>query len=140
MNFTTAIRTCFSRYVTFSGRAPRSEYWWFVLFCILGSIAAAIVDAIIFGFARGPNGGFDPVGTIFSLATFLPSLSVGVRRLHDLGRSGWWWWLWLIPVIGWIILIWWAATKGEEAVNAYGPDPLGGGTYGASPIPRVPRQ
>ncbi|WP_163849015.1 DUF805 domain-containing protein [Pseudooceanicola aestuarii] len=95
MGFTDAIRTCFRNYVTFSGRASRPEYWWFVLFVILGGIVAGILDGIVFGAASvdtGPgaisaqsNG---PLAALFSLATLLPGLSAAWRRMHDSGRSG----------------------------------------------------
>ena len=85
MGFTTAIRTCFRQYVTFSGRASRPEYWWFVLFVFLGGVAAAIFDAGLFG-TRGEDTG--PTNLIFSLATVLPLLAAGWRRMHDTGRSG----------------------------------------------------
>lgn len=99
MNFQTAVKTCFSKFVTFSGRASRPEYWWFFLFGILGSIATGILDSILFGTENlqteitetsrsywATNTG--PLGTLFSLAIFLPSLSAGWRRMHDTGRSG----------------------------------------------------
>lgn len=99
MDFKLAVTTCFSKYATFSGRATRPEYWWFFLFGILGSIAADILDGVLFGsatletdvtatqtsFRAASNG---PVTTIFSLGILLPSLSVGWRRMHDTGRSG----------------------------------------------------
>lgn len=69
------------RYAQFSGRAPRAEYWWFVLFSILISIPAGIIDAIL---------GFQLTGALVSLGLMLPSLAVSVRRLHDLDRNGWW--------------------------------------------------
>jgi len=95
MSFTDAIRTCFGKYVTFSGRAPRSEYWWFVLFLVLGNAAAGILDGVLFGagevevtdtgFSASSNG---PIGALFGLATFLPALAAAWRRMHDTGRSG----------------------------------------------------
>lgn len=69
------------RYAEFSGRSPRAEYWWFVLFSFLVSIPAGIIDAIL---------GIQIAGGLLSLGLLLPSLAVGVRRLHDLDRSGWW--------------------------------------------------
>jgi uncharacterized membrane protein YhaH (DUF805 family) len=66
------------------------------------------------------------LGLIYSLAVLLPSLAVGVRRLHDTGRSGWWLLLGLIPLIGIIILIVWFATEGDRATNQYGPNPWDG--------------
>lgn len=99
MNFQTAVKTCFSKYVTFSGRAMRSEYWWFFLFGILGSIVTGIFDSVLFGAENiqtevtDTSSSFDaantgPLGSIFSLAILLPTLSVGWRRMHDTGRSG----------------------------------------------------
>ncbi|WP_370281651.1 DUF805 domain-containing protein [Pseudooceanicola sp.] len=95
MSFAEAVRTCFRKYVTFSGRAPRSEYWWFALFIILGNIVAGILDGILFGtgrvdvtgtsFSAESNG---PLAALFSLATFLPALAAAWRRMHDTGRSG----------------------------------------------------
>lgn len=123
MDFSTAVRTCFQKFVTFSGRAQRSEFWYFVLFNLIGSFVLGLIDALLFGWASD-----DPqvLNAIFSLVMFLPSLSVAVRRLHDTDRSGWWWWIILIPLIGWIILIIWYATKGTDGPNRFGPDPLGG--------------
>lgn len=95
MTFQNAVRTCLRKYVTFSGRASRSEYWWFVLAVFLGSLVASVLDGVIFGAVdveTGPgsvsvesNG---PLGALFSLATFLPMLAAGWRRMHDSGRSG----------------------------------------------------
>lgn len=142
MNFTTAVRTCFGKYATFTGRARRAEYWWFVLFNMLMSIVLSIADAMILGIGfRAPQGEEPQIlSGIYSLAVFLPSLAVGARRLHDTGRSGWWLLIWLIPVIGWIVLIWWLATRGENGPNTHGPDPLAQDGYSPSTIPRVPRQ
>ena len=85
MDFATAIRTCFRKYVTFSGRASRPEYWWFALFVFLGGVAAAALDAGLFG-TRGDETG--PLNLVFSLGTLLPLLAAGWRRMHDTGRSG----------------------------------------------------
>jgi uncharacterized membrane protein YhaH (DUF805 family) len=100
MTFGESISTCFSKYATFNGRAPRSEYWWFVLFTFLVSLATGMVSQTLSG--------------LFSLAVLLPSLAVGVRRLHDIDKSGWFLLLGLIPIVGWIILIVWAAQEGKE--------------------------
>ncbi|MGB5560628.1 MAG: DUF805 domain-containing protein [Paracoccaceae bacterium] len=143
MDFSTAVRTCFQKYVVFTGRAQRSEFWYFVLFNILGSIVLGIVDSILFGWA---SDNASVLGGIFGLIMFLPSISVAVRRLHDTDRSGWWWWLWLIPLIGWIILIVWYATAGTNGPNRFGPDPLEGASGGGeefahrSSIPSVARK
>lgn len=103
MTFNESISTCFSKYATFTGTAPRSEFWWFFLFTTLVSL---FLDAM-----RAPAD--DILGGLFSLATLLPSLAVGARRLHDTDRSGWWQLLWLVPVVGWIILIVFFAQEGR---------------------------
>lgn len=100
MTFGESISTCFKKYATFDGRATRSEYWWFFLFTFLVSAALGVVSEILSG--------------VFSLGVLLPSLAVGVRRLHDIDKSGWFLLLWFIPVIGWIILIVWAIQEGKE--------------------------
>lgn len=100
MTFGDSISTCFSKYATFDGRASRSEFWWWFLFTFLASAAAGVVSEAASG--------------LFSLAVLLPSLAVGARRLHDTDRSGWFLLLWLIPVIGWIVLIVWAIQEGKE--------------------------
>ncbi len=91
MTFEQSIRTCFTKYAEFAGRATRSEFWWFFLFTLLVSVGLDMVSHTLSG--------------LFSLATLLPSLAVGARRLHDTNRSGWWLLLWLVPFIGWIVLI-----------------------------------
>lgn len=142
MQMMTAVRTCLSKYTTFSGRARRAEFWWFALFNFIVNAVLNLIDGLLFGFGHGMMDG-PPVqflSGVYSLLVLLPSLAVTVRRLHDTGRSGWWLLIWLIPLIGWIILIWWLATPGDEGRNDYGPDPLAEERYGPSTIPRVPRQ
>jgi uncharacterized membrane protein YhaH (DUF805 family) len=100
MTFIESLRTCFSKYVDFDGRASRSEFWWWTLFTFLVSLATGIVSDLLSG--------------LFSLAVLLPSLAVGARRLHDTDRSAWFLLLWFIPVIGWLILLFWAIQEGRE--------------------------
>lgn len=100
MTFGESINICFKKYATFEGRASRSEYWWFFLFTLLVSMATGIISETLSG--------------LFSLAVLLPSLAVGARRLHDTDRSGWFLLLWIIPVIGWIVLVIWAIQEGKE--------------------------
>ena len=100
MTFVESISTCFNKYATFDGRATRSEYWWFVLFTWLVSLGLGLVH--------------DLLPSLFSLAVLLPSLAVGARRLHDIDKSGWFQLLWLIPVIGWIIMIYLLVQEGRE--------------------------
>ena len=123
MTFQEAIKSGFSKYVTWKGRASRSEFWFFALLMFAGVIVASIIDKIL---GTGGESGLGIVYMIFVLATFLPYLSVLVRRLHDTDRSGWWYWIALIPIVGAILLIVWLATKGTTGDNTYGPDPLGG--------------
>jgi uncharacterized membrane protein YhaH (DUF805 family) len=125
MGFGQAISSGFSNYVNFSSRACRSEYWFWILFIILAEIVTSIIDYAI---------GVQVVTGLFGLATFLPSLAIAIRRLHDLDRTGWWVLLWFIPLIGWIILIIWFCTRGTAGPNRFGPDPLGAM---AAPMPRA---
>lgn len=117
MDFVTAIKTVFGKYVVFEGRALRSEFWYFQLFMLIVNL---ILNAIL-----------PPLSAAFGLIALLPSLAVGARRLHDIGKSGWWQLLWFLPVIGIIVLIVWWATKGEAAGNRFGPAPVPSGQGGA---------
>lgn len=102
-------------YVGFQGRARRQEYWMFILFNIIISIVLSIVEKAA---------GIDPFLTgLYSLAILLPSLAVGIRRLHDIGKSGWWILIGLIPFIGSIILIVFACLDSQPNDNQYGPNP-----------------
>lgn len=116
MDFVTAVKTCFNKYATFSGTAHRPEYWWFILFIFLGSIVFGLFDKALFS----GLGNASPLSLIFSLATILPTLAVGARRLHDTGRSGWWLLIGLIPLIGTLVLIWWFIQPGKDAAEAPG--------------------
>lgn len=93
----------------FNGRAKRPEFWWFALFCVVVSLALGMASSAF--------------STLFSLATLLPSLAVGARRLHDTNRSGWLQLLWMIPLIGWIIMIVFLAQQGSSEDNQYGSSP-----------------
>ncbi|HEY0268227.1 MAG TPA: DUF805 domain-containing protein [Methyloradius sp.] len=110
MTFGESIKTCFGKYADFTRRASRSEYWWFVLFTFLVSLALSAVS--------------ETVGVIFSLAVFLPSIAVGTRRLHDTNRSGWWQLIYIIPLIGLIVMIVFLAQEGETIDNQYGEPPI----------------
>ena len=104
MTFREAILTCLRKYFTFSGRASRSEYWWFVLFCILGGAIFSALEQLINGITGTPNGPTLLSGA-FNLATFIPSLAVGWRRMHDTGRSGLYLLYPLIAMVGLSIFI-----------------------------------
>jgi len=105
------------KYAQFNGRSRRKEYWMFLLFNTIISYALQFVDHFIsdspLGFLSG----------IYSLAVILPSLAVGIRRLHDVNKSGWYYLLLLLPIIGWIWLIILLATDGTQGPNKYGADP-----------------
>jgi uncharacterized membrane protein YhaH (DUF805 family) len=115
MGFWQAIVSGFSNYVSFSGRAVRSEYWYWTLFVFLCDVAALLIDTAI---------GVYVVSSLVHLAVLLPSVGLFVRRLHDLDRSAWWWLIALIPIVGWIVLIIWFCTKGTLGSNRFGPDRL----------------
>ncbi|WNV76823.1 DUF805 domain-containing protein [Geodermatophilus sp. DSM 44513] len=129
MSFGDAVRSVLTQYVGFSGRARRSEYWWFFLFSVLVSLAAAAVDAVL---------DTTVFGLVVALALFLPSLAVSVRRLHDIGRTGWWVLLGLVPLVGTIVLIVFACLDSEPGPNRFGPapkQPIGGPGWGEQPPP-----
>jgi len=156
MGFGEAIQTCYVKYFTFRGRAQRSEYWFFYLFTVLVSIALLVLDAII-GLALPIWGEVEVLGSLFTLATFIPLLSAACRRLHDTNKSGWWQILPFVPfafmipgifalangseglgvtilivsglvLVGLIILlIVWLATDSDKGQNRFGPSPKYGG-------------
>jgi uncharacterized membrane protein YhaH (DUF805 family) len=107
------------KYAVFSGRAQRAEYWYFFLFNIIVAVVLAALDQML-GFGNILSG-------IYTLAVLLPGIGVGVRRLHDIGRSGWWLLIGLIPVIGFIVLIIWYVKDSDPGENQYGPNPKGVG-------------
>ena len=115
MTFGESVKTCFAKYATFSGRAPRSEYWWFCLFQALGSIVLGILDGVFGTF--NAQAGIGLLGGIWSLALLLPGLAVAVRRYHDKDFRGWWI---LVPIVNVVLLF----LKGTEGENRFGPDPL----------------
>jgi uncharacterized membrane protein YhaH (DUF805 family) len=120
MNFTQAIASGFQNYVNFSGRAPRSEYWFWTLFVVLLSIAAGLIDLALFR-----SFDFSPLQSLVGLGLFIPGLAVSIRRLHDLDRTGWWFLL-VFTIIGAIVLLVWNCMRGTIGPNRFGPDPLGG--------------
>ncbi len=109
------------KYVDFSGRARRKEYWMFVLFNLIFMILALILDAIL-GSAN-ENLGYGLFYTLFSLGILLPTWSVTVRRLHDVGKSGWWIFISIIPLIGGLWLFILTITDGQPEAHQYGLNP-----------------
>ena len=113
MEFTQSVKRNMTTgaYAQIAGRASRSEYWWFVLFTLIASAAAGVLDVLFPG---------DLLQTLFSIAIFIPGIALGIRRMHDIGKSGWWLLIGLIPIIGWIVLIVWLATKSDAGSNQWG--------------------
>jgi uncharacterized membrane protein YhaH (DUF805 family) len=105
MRFQDAIKTCLGKYATFSGRASRSEFWWWFLFMVLATAAGSVIS--------------DKLAGLVTLATVLPYVAVTARRLHDIDRSGWWQLISLIPVIGGLVLLYWCVQPSGGA-NRYG--------------------
>lgn len=143
MSFTAAVRSVLSQYVGFSGRARRSEYWWFFLFSAVVGIVASLLDSVLgtdfessatsgIGASlldsalgtdldsSGPSGLFS---LIANLVLLLPSLAVGIRRLHDTERSGWWILIGLIPILGLIVLSIFFVQDGTSGPNRFGASP-----------------
>ena len=117
MTFQEAVRTCLNKYKEFGGRARRPEYWWFLLFTWLGAALTRVLDRLLFG----PDVGV--LGAIWGLALLIPMIAVGVRRLHDLDKSGWWLLIGLVPIVGTIALIVWFVRPGTNGANQFGPEP-----------------
>jgi len=106
------------KYVTFSGRATRSQFWLFTLvFVILNVVGAVLDDALGTGSPDGPGA----ITGLVVLVHFLPYISVFVRRLHDIDRTGWWYWFGAVPVIGFIVLLVFMCTQSTPGPNQYGP-------------------
>ena len=100
-------------YVGFGGRAQRKEYWMFVLFNIIVGVALGVADVML---------GLGWLSPLYVLAVFLPGFAVGFRRLHDIGKSGWWIWISVIPLIG-LVLLYFLVQDSEAGDNHYGPNP-----------------
>ena len=129
MSFGGAIKSCFSKYATGNGRASRSEYWYWFLFACLCGFAAGFIDA-----AMGvPLEGHGPAELITTFGLLLPGIAVTVRRLHDVGKSGWWHFI-VFTCIGIIPLLIWMCRKGDEAINEFGDNPLAFPMSGVPPV------
>ncbi|MFV5380042.1 DUF805 domain-containing protein [Acinetobacter pittii] len=108
-NYQKAILTCFKKFADFKGRARRREFWYFELFCVLLSLLLSFMN--------------EDLATLAMLITFIPSIAVNVRRLHDINRSGWWMLIALVPIVGVLLLLFWAAQEGNPSANQYGESP-----------------
>jgi uncharacterized membrane protein YhaH (DUF805 family) len=103
-----------NKYALFTGRAQRSEYWYFVLFNFIVSLGLGMVDVFT---------GIGFLSSIYGLAVIIPSIAVGIRRLHDTDKSGWWLLIVFLPLVGWIILIYFLIQDSQPYDNQYGPNP-----------------
>ena len=116
VDFNQSVVFGFKNFFDFTGRSSRGAYWWWVLFCIIVSLLAGIIDVLVLGDPQGAN-----FSNAFAAATFIPSLALAVRRLHDVGRSGWWYLL-IFTIIGVFVLLFWFCWPGKRATNKYGED------------------
>lgn len=133
MNFGKAITLYWTNYANFKGRTSRAAFWWAVLFTALASMAVSIIfpDQHM-TLMMDPNNWIDdqelwqssPAQNLWSLATFIPSLALLVRRLHDTGRSGHWAWLMLAIFVGWIVLLAFTVQEGSKSKNIFGEVPV----------------
>jgi uncharacterized membrane protein YhaH (DUF805 family) len=129
MGFATAVKSFWSNYTNFSGRARRSEYWFIQLFLVLTNLAVAAIDlALMNGDLERfiANGGGGIVGLIWILATIVPAVAVLIRRLHDTSRSGWWALMILLPLAGAIVLLVFTVQDTDAGDNKYGASPKAG--------------
>ena len=116
LSFTEAVNVCFNKYANFSGRARRSEYWFFILFGLIVYIVASILDGVLFNVAWDSSGG--PLYWISAIVLFIPSIAVAARRLHDTERSGWRQ-LWSLTGIGAFFVLYWLIIEGNRTKNFY---------------------
>jgi uncharacterized membrane protein YhaH (DUF805 family) len=131
VSFPEAVTTVLTKFADFSGRARRSEFWWWALAYVIGSIIVGAIDQVL---------GNKILGWIYILAALVPGLAVAARRLHDTDRSGWWLLLIIPIVIGWIVLLIFYIPEGTPGDNKYGPSPKalpGGGGYNPNPNPNT---
>ena len=131
MGFVEASKSYLINWLNFKDRASRSEYWWGYLFSIIFGLALGFTWGLIVGIGVLATGVVEEGSTAWNLLSLPPSLFVmiagltlSVRRLHDIDRSGWWF-LILFTIIGIFVLIYWACKRGNEGENRFGADPLG---------------
>lgn len=121
----------YKRYFDFAGRSQRKEYWMFALF---GLIVQLVLDgglggnySVLMGLRATPSFGATALSGLFGLVTIIPSLAVGIRRLHDTDRSGWWLLIVLVPLVGFLALLYFMVSDGTPGPNRFGEDPKGRG-------------
>ena len=113
------------KYATFSGRSQRSEYWYFMLFFVIGLVVASVIDGMLFAGGDADAAGLPWLTILFLVGTILPGLAVAIRRLHDTDRSGWWYLIQLVPLVGPILLIVYCAQDSKPGANRFGANPKG---------------
>jgi uncharacterized membrane protein YhaH (DUF805 family) len=123
MSFPTAVKTCLMKYVTFSGRASRAEFWWFQLFVVLLVLLLSVVSGVAASLSETVGGVIALVAGLGYLGLYLPLLAVSVRRLHDRDYSGWRMLVSFVPFGGLVLLVWFCM-DGTQGENRFGPDPL----------------
>ena len=129
MTFSEAIQVCFKKYAVFSGRARRSEYWWWALFVFVVDLVVNALGGfqpILIVMGRGPSGEstvWSFLAAAVTLVLLVPGLAVLFRRLHDTGHSGWWLFIVLVPIVGLIVLLVFLVREGSPDTNQYGPSP-----------------
>ena len=112
-----------NKYATFSGRARRKEYWMFLLINLVVSVALALIDSLIGSVSES---GMGLLSSVYSIGVLITSLALCVRRLHDIGRTGWWVLISIIPVIGAVVLLVFMLLDSEPGSNRYGANPKEG--------------
>jgi uncharacterized membrane protein YhaH (DUF805 family) len=124
VNFGAALKSFWSNYTNFKGRARRSEYWLVQLFLVITNLIAAPIDLALMNWDTDrfiANGGGGIIGLIWILATIVPAIALLIRRLHDTNRSGWWALIGLVPLIGAVVLIVFTVEDSADGENIYGP-------------------
>ena len=121
---------CLKKYAVFSGRSRRAEFWYFYLFAFLFTVGVQLIEAGVTGSEDGT------IAAIFTLAVVIPSIAVGVRRLHDMDKSGWWQLLNFVPFFGQIALLIWMCYPGTKGPNRFGDDPTEDG-HGSGETPEL---
>ncbi len=111
---------CLKQYADLKGRARRKEFWMFALFNGIISTVLIIISTV---FGLVSETGLSPLNSLYSSIVFVPTIAVSVRRLHDIGKSGWYFLVGLIPILGWIYIIYLYVQEGESGSNQYGEDP-----------------
>ncbi|MEM9494649.1 MAG: DUF805 domain-containing protein [Pseudomonadota bacterium] len=115
MDIQQSVKTVLNNYANFNDRSGRAEFWWWVLAYFGASLVVTFITGAI---------NLHILSSLFGLALLVPSIAISIRRFHDIGKSGWWALLWLLPFIGWAAAIYFSAQPGQEGANAYGEGPL----------------